>query len=134
MIHLDSSFLVDLLRESGRGEEGPAQRWLQDHPEEELAISVYVACELYAGAELARDPERKREQVARVVASLRWSEPDQMFPLRYGQLFAELERQGKRASAMDLLIATAALGVPAPVLTRNAKDFERIPGLQVLGY
>lgn len=35
---------------------------------------------------------------------------------------------------MDLLIATAALEDGAPLLTRNARDFERIPGLRVLGY
>ena len=35
---------------------------------------------------------------------------------------------------MDLLIATAALRDDAPLVTRNVKDFSRVPGLRVLGY
>jgi len=35
---------------------------------------------------------------------------------------------------MDLLIATAAVVDGASVLTRNAKHFERVPGLVVRGY
>jgi predicted nucleic acid-binding protein len=35
---------------------------------------------------------------------------------------------------MDLLIGTAALLDDAPLVTRNVKDFSRIPGLQVVGY
>ena len=43
-MHLDTSFLVDLLREVGRSAEGPASRFLSDAAEEELGISVFVAC------------------------------------------------------------------------------------------
>ena len=35
---------------------------------------------------------------------------------------------------MDLLIATAALVDDAPIITRNVRDFSRIPGLRVVGY
>jgi predicted nucleic acid-binding protein len=35
---------------------------------------------------------------------------------------------------MDLLIATAALIDDAPLVTRNVKDFSRVPGLRVVGY
>jgi predicted nucleic acid-binding protein len=35
---------------------------------------------------------------------------------------------------MDLLIATAALVDDAPLLTKNVKDFSRVPGLRVVGY
>jgi predicted nucleic acid-binding protein len=35
---------------------------------------------------------------------------------------------------MDLLIATAALLDDAPIVTKNVKDFSRVPGLRVLGY
>jgi predicted nucleic acid-binding protein len=36
--------------------------------------------------------------------------------------------------SMDLLIATAALLDDAPLITRNVKDFSRVPGLRVMGY
>jgi predicted nucleic acid-binding protein len=35
---------------------------------------------------------------------------------------------------MDLLIATAAILDDATLVTRNARDFQRVPGLRVLTY
>ncbi len=35
---------------------------------------------------------------------------------------------------MDLLIATGARTHDAPVVTRNVRDFERVPGLDVVSY
>jgi predicted nucleic acid-binding protein len=35
---------------------------------------------------------------------------------------------------MDLLIATAAVLDEAPLVTRNARDFARVPGLELVGY
>jgi predicted nucleic acid-binding protein len=35
---------------------------------------------------------------------------------------------------MDLLIATSALLDDAPLVTRNVKDFSRVPGLRLLEY
>lgn len=54
--HLDTSSLVDLIRELTRGTDGPAHRMLQTLTDEELAISIHVSCELHAGAELSNAP------------------------------------------------------------------------------
>jgi predicted nucleic acid-binding protein len=35
---------------------------------------------------------------------------------------------------MDLLIAAAAIVDDAPLVTRNVKDFSKVPGLRVLEY
>jgi predicted nucleic acid-binding protein len=37
-------------------------------------------------------------------------------------------------STMDLLIATAAVLDDAPLLTRNTRDFSRVPGLRLIRY
>ena len=50
------------------------------------------------------------------------------------QVLAATTRGGKPSAAMDLLIATAALLDDAPLVTRNVKDFSRMPGLRVLRY
>jgi tRNA(fMet)-specific endonuclease VapC len=134
-VHLDTSVLVDFLRETGRGEPGPATRFLESvRDEEDLVVSLHVACELAAGAERTKGPERERERVRRVCEQVRVAYPDERFASAYGRLFARLESRGQRISAMDLLIATAAVVEEAPLATRNVKDFARIPGLRLLGY
>ena len=60
--------------------------------------------------------------------------PDERFPSVYGSLLASQERSRGRISTMDLLIATSALVAGAPLVTRNAGDFARVPGLDVLAY
>jgi len=132
--HLDTSYLVDLLRETRRGEPGPASALLDSLADEPLAVSVHVACELYGGAELSRDPAVERAHVDALLAALEVVPPDDGFPARYGEILAELRKRGQSISTMDLLIATAALGHGATLVTRNARDFDRVPGLIVRGY
>jgi predicted nucleic acid-binding protein len=40
----------------------------------------------------------------------------------------------KTMATMDLLIATAALLDDAPLVTRNLRDFSRVPGLRLIRY
>jgi tRNA(fMet)-specific endonuclease VapC len=46
-------------------------------------------------------------------------------------LFVKLRRQGLRIGSLDLKIACIALAHESSVLTRNAKDFEQVPGLRI---
>ena len=52
----------------------------------------------------------------------------------YGRLLAAIQRQRRTIATMDLLIGTAAILDDAPLITRNVKDFSRVPGLRVIGY
>jgi predicted nucleic acid-binding protein len=134
VIHLDTSFLVDLLRERSRNRPGPASQWLEEQPDRELAISVFVACELYCGAERSARPEKETAKVDSICEALHLLYPDREFAPLYGRLLADLQRRGETVAAMDLLIATTCLRAEAPLLTRNTRHFERIPGLRVLSY
>jgi predicted nucleic acid-binding protein len=89
---------------------------------------------LLAGAELSRHPSHEREHVHRIFEGVRVTFPDERFPSVYARLLAWHERGGRRVPTMDLLIATAAVVDRAPLVTRNVKDFARIPDLAVLGY
>lgn len=97
-------------------------------------MSIHVLCELHAGAELSVDPAGERSRVDALVAPLALAVPDERFPRTYGRLLAELRRRREGISTMDLLIATAAVVDGAPLVTRNAREFERVPGLHVLSY
>ena len=133
MIHLDTSFLVDLQREAQSGP-GAAHAFLEQHLEQPLAVSIHVLCELEAGVQLARHPERERARIRTLIAGTAVAYPDERFAAAYGRTFAALERRGKRMPAMDLLIAVAALVDRAALVTRNPRDFAEVPDLDVLGY
>jgi len=135
MIHLDSSFLIDLCRETVSGRPGPAIDFIESlDPNEVLGVSVHVVCELRAGAELSRRTLQEHEELDRLLSGLLVAYPDDRFPAAYGRLLAATSRGGKPLAAMDLLIATAAVLDDAPIATRNVKDFSRMPGLRVLRY
>jgi len=135
VIHLDSSVLVDLLRETNRARPGPALEFMESLDEDEiLAVSVHVVCELRAGAELAAKSLKEHEALDTLLGGMLVTFPDARFAPLYGRLFAALQRIGRPVAAMDLLIASAALLDDAPLVTRNVRDFSRIPGLRVLRY
>jgi tRNA(fMet)-specific endonuclease VapC len=99
-----------------------------------LGISVFVACELAAGAAMSAKPTREQRRVDQLCEALRLEYPDERFAPNYGSLLAAQERAGGRISTMDLLIATSAVVARAPLVTRNGKDFSRVSGLDVLTY
>ena len=135
MIHLDTSFLIDLHRETARARPGPAFDLIESlDPNDVLGVSVYVACELRAGAELSRQALREHEALDELMSGLQVVYPDDRFASHYARLLAATTRGSKPVAAMDLLIATAATLDDAPLVTRNMKDFSRVPGLRVLKY
>ena len=135
MIHLDSSYLIDLLRETTRGRSGSALDFIEGLDDREtLVISVHVECELRAGAELARAPAAEHEALDHLLSGLLVAHPDHRFAPTYGRALSAVQRGRRRIAAMDLLIATAALVDEAPLVTRNVKDFSVVPGLEVLKY
>ncbi len=134
MIHVDTTFLIDLLREAKRRIAGPATKTLEELGDEGLALSLFVLCELEAGAAAAAKPVEERRRVASLTATLALALPDAALAERYGELLAKLDRQGETVATMDLLIAATALGDGARLVTRNGRHFGRIPGLEVVTY
>lgn len=134
MIHLDTTFLVDAIRESRQGEDGPARRWLAEDGAERLAVSLFVLCELMVGAELHAEPETERRRVRDSCGGLPIAMPDGRLPATYGRLHAHLARAGQPLATMDLLIAATAVNDGAAVLTANERHFGRVPGLRTVGY
>lgn len=135
MTHLDSSLLIDLFRESAKERPGAAFDVLESLEEDEvLGISVHVLCELRVGAELAKKPLKEHEELYRLLSGLVVAYPDARFAPVYARVLAATQRNKMPMASMDLLIATAALVDDAPLITRNVKDFSRVPGLRVIGY
>lgn len=53
------------------------------------------------------------------------------FTQEAGDCYAELVRQRIRVGTQDLKIAAIALSVKGIVVTRNQRDFSRVPGLEL---
>jgi tRNA(fMet)-specific endonuclease VapC len=134
VIHLDTSFLVDLLREQARGKNGPATAWLEAHAATPLAASIFVHCELHAGAAGAAHPGREREKVGRLLGAVSLVIPSPTFAAVYGATLVRVQRSSRTVSTMDLLIATAALEDNAALVTANPRHFNIVPDLEVLLY
>jgi predicted nucleic acid-binding protein len=133
VIHLDSTFLIDLLREGRRGRRGPATELLESQASEEVGVSVFVLCELWAGVEISGD-RGERSRVEALIDALDRVDPDERVAATYGKALASLRARGESIATMDLLIASTALVAGSRLVTRNLRHFERVPGLEVLSY
>ena len=134
MIHLDTSFIVDLLREERRERFGPAHEMLASLEDEPIALSVFVLCELEHGIRGAARRDAERLNVEAVLRAIEVRYPDERFALRYGEIAQGLQMGRRVVAPMDLLIGVSALIDDASLVTGNAKHFGVIPGLHVLGY
>ena len=97
---------------------------------QQLWLSAIVAAELRFGAAKLGIP---RFQAA-VEAWLAGFDV-QPWPLEathhYAQIRTALERSGQPIGGMDLMIAAHALAQDSVVITNNAREFHRVPGLAV---
>lgn len=132
MIHLDTTFLVDLLREQRRDRIGPASAYLEGLAEDDvLGVSVHVVCELMAGVHGVGAPAGEVDRVSRLCEALVIRYPDERFAAEYGRLLARTRASGASIDTMDLLIATAAVLDRTSLVTRNARHFSKVPGLTI---
>ena len=126
------SFLVDtdVLIDNLRGLTD-VDDWLQQHLREQLAISIITLGELYKGAYRQADPSTHLARLTPFLARFGVINLTDSVMHRYGHEYAALRRQGNVVPDLDLLIAATALTYDFTLATRNARHFERIPGLKV---
>jgi len=126
---LETTFLIDLERELDRGSPGPAHGFLTDHPASQLFITFTVAGELASGISLDR-----RARWEQFVAPFRILPYTQDVCWEYGRAFRYLQANGLLIGANDLWIAATAIVHEMPLVTRNDRHFQRVPGLRVMSY
>jgi len=124
---IDTSVLLDSERGGGA---------LARVPEEgEHAISVITVSELLHGVHRARDGARRTQRrafVEHVLAELEMLPATAEVARVHADLWAQLEESGEVIGAHDLWIAATALAHGMRIATANAREFERVPGLDVL--
>lgn len=125
---IDTSVIVDAERRGGT-------RLRAVTGGEDRAISVVTASELLHGVHRAADATvrmRRLSYVERVIERLEPLPISMHVARAHAEIWARLEADGALIGAHDLWIAATALAHGMPVVTLNARHFERVPGLQVL--
>jgi tRNA(fMet)-specific endonuclease VapC len=97
---------------------------------EQLWLSAIVAAELRLGAAKLGAP-RFQAAVEAWLAGFDVRPWPVEATAQYAQVRAALERAGKPIGGMDLMIAAHALAEDSVLITNNAREFHRVPGLAV---
>ncbi len=131
---IDTCFYIDLMREHCRKTAGPAKRKLLELEFASINVPVFVLCELYAGAKGADNPHVELRKIEMFLENTEVIYPNESFAMFYGETEYLIRKRGHSVYAMDLLIGVLAKSYGQPVLTRNIKDFQKIPDLIVETY
>jgi predicted nucleic acid-binding protein len=136
MAILDTTFLIDLMKESKTDRPGSATAKLAELMQrgEELRTSLFNIGELYVGVAKGAQPAKERQAIEDCLALFEIVGFEETTARVFGQLVGELERQGQVIGDMDALIASVALEQDEVLVTRNTTHFQRVPGLRVEGY
>jgi tRNA(fMet)-specific endonuclease VapC len=126
---LDANVVLDFFREKGN----VAARLLAVPPGE-LALPAVAAYEIWVGVIGSQNPSRRRTQYELFLDDV----PVLNFDAATGRKAAEvrhtMERKGEAIGPLDTLIAGSALAHRATLVTRNVREFARVPGLEVVNW
>lgn len=98
---------------------------------DQLAISTITLVELVFGAEKSMNPQRNLAVVNDFVSRLCVLAYDEAAACHYGDIRANLEKQGEKIGENDLHIAAHARSKGLIVVTNNTREFERVDGLRL---
>jgi tRNA(fMet)-specific endonuclease VapC len=128
---LDSSFLVDVLR--GHPAATRLMRELEEGSDP-LRIPAVVAYELWEGADRSRWAADEQFLVEEALAAHGVLPLTLAHAKQAGTISSRLKDRGDPIADPDLLVAGTALAEGETLVTRNKRDFERVPGLRLRTY
>lgn len=126
MYVLDTNSVICFFKGQGR----VADR-LFDVPPSSVALPAIVLYELETGIAKSADASRRRAQLRHLTSTL------QILPFGIDEavaaasIRAALERDGCPIGPLDTLIAGTAVAAHGTLVTRNLREFSRVPGLEV---
>ena len=126
---LDTTVLIDLEREVRRRTPGRAAKAIDRHAGKTFGISVIAAAELSEGYQ-----DAGRRSALQFLSHFEFLPIDDETGWIWSRLSRQARAEGRSLGDNDLWIAAAAARHARPVLTRNARDFEGLPGVVVVTY
>jgi len=126
---LDTCFLIDYQREAQSREPGPVHSFLSKQGERELQISTIAWGEFLAGF-----PQPDHPFVRFAHDKLEILPVTEPVASTYRKVYRSLKAGGQLIGANDLWIASHALYLGRPLVSRNRSEYNRVPDLQLLTY
>lgn len=126
MFLLDTNTVLDYFR--GKGKVGAR---LLAVPPSEIALPAVTAYEVWVGVLGSQNATRRQIEYERFLALVDVLPFDAVASRRAAQLRIALERKGEGIGPLDTLIAATALVHGATLVTRNVREFARVPSLHV---
>ncbi len=123
---LDTNVVSDLTRHP----RGVITKRISLEGEDNVCTSIIVASELRFGTH-KRSSEQLTRQLDLVLSTMQVMPFEAPADRLYGKIRVYLEEQGTPIGPNDMLIAAQALALDCAVVTRNVREFSRVPGLKV---
>jgi tRNA(fMet)-specific endonuclease VapC len=129
LILLDTNVVIHYLK----GDSAIVTR-IQNASRGELAIPAIALYELEYGTLRSKIPARRRRELEAGLAHIQSVPFDSAAAMAAASIRMELEKRGMPIGPLDLLIAGTAVSRGATLVTNNAAEFSRVPGLRVLDW
>lgn len=121
----DTDTCIDALR----GRFPSIERRMRRRSPASIRVASIVQAELLLGAEKSVEPERTRSTVIAFLRPFDVADFDSAAATAYARIRAELEGRGEVIGPNDLILAATVLSRGGILVTRNAREFERVQGL-----
>ena len=126
MYCLDTNVIVACLR-NRPSDPAPS---LHLHPSSQIIVPHQVVAELLLGARKSAQPSRREAEVRLFLSPFKVLWPNEESLEHYVSIRSFLESQGTPIGEADLWIAAQARAAQAILVTRNTREFVRVPLLQ----
>ncbi len=125
----DTTLPIDLWKE--RKKSGSATHFAECHLDSTIHLPWIAKAEFLRGARYAK---LDNQETSLLLSSFCILWPNDYTLDIYAQIWADLAGKGKMIGPNDLWIAASAIEKKLPLLTRNAREFERVNDLKVVDY
>ncbi len=126
MFVLDTNTLIYFFR--GQGE---VKSNLLSHAPQDIAVPTIVVYELFVGIEKSPFSEKRSKQLHQLINTINLLPFDLSSSIHAAGIRAHLEALGQKIGPIDTLIAATARANRGILVTRNTREFIRVPDLAI---